>query len=630
MNNLRLPRLISDGMILQREQNSRIWGWDAPGRKITVSFLGTDHETVTDETGEWQVKLPAVTVGGPYTMVIRDDAGSEFLIQNILVGDVWFCSGQSNMELPMDRVKDAYPKEVQNCTNPAIRTFKIVEHVDFHAPLKELLTGEWKEANEENILAFSATAYFFATAYYEMTHIPVGFINASLGGSRIECWMGREMLDGYDDMLALADQYSDDAFVENQKRKNEVQTLEWHSNLDTMDIGLQEGWQNRDSVWEMSAEVDIPFFFNDTELKDFIGSVWFYKRFDVSEKMADSAAKLWLGTIVDSDTVYINGTEVGHTEYQYPPRKYGIEKGILKAGENTIVIRVKCERGNGRFTPDKTYAIWNEEEEISLSGTWKCRIGAVCGPSPETDFISWKPTGLYHGMTAPCHKYNIAGVLWYQGESNTHDPAPYADLFERMVKGYRSKWENKELPFYCVQLPNFEIDLDEGKSGWPELREAQRQALRIPHIGMVSAIDLGEDNDLHPLNKKDIGYRLALLAAGNCREGAEYSGPVVETVRVQASLANTGCRVFLTCSHAESMYAFHKEKGNRIKDFELVDENGNVYLAEAVIAGNEIVVCSRTVGEPVQVRYCFRNTPRGGLIYNKAGLPMSPFVLNIE
>lgn len=631
MNDLTLPRLISDGMVLQREQNCRIWGFDVPGRRVEVSFLGACYKAVTDDTGEWRVSLDKLPTGGPYTMTVKDEVGNEISIGNILVGDVWFCSGQSNMELPMDRVKDAYPEEVKNCDNPAIRTFKIMEQVDFRAPLKDHLTGAWEEAKEETILAFSATGYFFAKAYYEMTGVPVGFINASLGGSGIESWMGRDMLKGYDELLALADQFADDEFVESQRKKNDEQALEWHGNLDALDIGLQEGWQKERDSWEASGEVEIPFFFKDTELKDFIGSVWFKKTFTVSERMAGSQAKLWLGTIVDSDIVYINGREVGRTEYQYPPRKYAIESGLLKAGENTIVIRVKCERGLGRFTPDKTYAIWNEEETINLAGTWKCRIGSVCNPSPETDFISWKPTGLYHGMTAPCHKYNIAGVLWYQGESNANDPEPYADLMERMIAGYRNKWENEKLPFYFVQLPNFEIDLDEKNSGWPELREAQRQGLAIPYTGMVTAIDLGEDNDLHPLNKKDVGYRFALLAAKGCGmyEG-ECIGPIVENIRVERSFMQTGCRVFLSCSHADAMYTYHPKKENVIKDFELVDEAGHVYLAEATIAGNQVVICSRTVNEPVQVRYCFRNTPRGGLIYNKAGLPMSPFVMDIK
>lgn len=631
MNKLLLPRLISDGMILQREQNCRIWGFDVPGRSIVVSFLGATYEAVTNEEGEWMLFLPELATGGPYTMTVRDEVGNEITIHNILVGDVWFCSGQSNMELPMARVRDAYPEEVANCNNPAIRTFKIMEHVDFHAPLREHVTGAWEEAKEDTILPFSATGYFFAKAYYELTKIPVGFINASLGGSRIECWMGREMLEGYEELLALADTYADDAFVESRRKDNDTRSFEWHENLDAMDVGQKENWQNMDAGWDDAEQARIPFFFRNTQLKDFMGSVWFGKTFQVSEKMADSENNLWLGTIVDSDVVYINGTEVGRTEYQYPPRKYKIAKGLLKTGENTIVIRVKVEQGQGRFTPDKTYAVWNEEETVNLEGMWKYRIGAECGPGPATDFISWKPTGLYQGMTHPCHNYAIAGVLWYQGESNADKPDTYADLTERMIKGYREKWGNAKLPFYFVQLPNFEIDLDEKNSGWPQLREAQRQGLSLPDTGMVTAIDLGEDNDLHPLNKKDVGYRLALLAANGCGlYDGEYSGPVVKNIRVESSLMQTGCRVLISCSHADAMYSYHPWRKNGIRDFELVDEAGHSYSAEATIAGNQIVLSSRTVNEPVQVRYCFRNTPRGELIYNRDGLPMSPFVINIE
>ena len=630
MNELMLPRLISSGMVLQRDENCRIWGYDSLDREIIVSFQNKKYTGRTDTKGKWLFELPKLQPGGPYVMTIGDNAGNEILLEDVWVGDVFFCSGQSNMELPMDRVKDAYPKEIKACSNPAIRTFKIAEHTDFHAPLKEVISGEWKAADTDTIFEFSATAYFFAKAYYEMTHIPVGIINASLGGSLIECWMGQDMLDGYDELLALAKQYAQDNFVEMQKQKNEVQNLEWHRQLDSMDIGLAENWQNEDCVWKAAEELEIPFFFKDTKLEGFIGSVWFYKRFSVSEKMAENDAKLWLGTIVDSDTVYVNGIEVGHTDYQYPPRKYEIPKGMLTVGENTIVIRVKCEKGDGRFTPDKMYAVWNSKEKISLDGIWKYRIGATCKESPETDFISWKPTGLYNGMTAPCFKYNISGVLWYQGESNTHNPNPYKDLFERMVAGYRKKWKKDDLPVYYVQLPNFEIDLDEKNSGWPQMREIQRQALQIPHVGMVTAIDLGEDNDLHPLNKKDIGYRLALLAVtknGMC--DIEYSGPIVENSRIETSPEDMGCRVILSCSHADSMYAFHLKKGNEIRDFELVDKYGTIYPAETLIGEKEIIIFSKELSEPMEVRYCYKNTPTGALIYNGSGLPMSPFVIKL-
>lgn len=628
MEELKLSRLISDGMILQQRKKCKIWGFDVPGRKVMVSFLGEEYVTAADEKGNWEVELKEQDWGGPYVMLISDDVGNEKIIENILIGEVWFCSGQSNMELPMERVKDKYPEEIRACANPAIRTFKITEHADFHGPLQDVLTGEWKMADADTILQFSATAYFFATALYERIGVPIGLLNASLGGSRIESWMSRKMLEGYEDFLALADQYGEEGFIEERQKQNAAQSEAWHRNLDEKDKGFLEGWQNEEVDLQEWKEVSLPFFFRETELADCIGCIWFRRKFTVPKEMAGKPARLFLGTIVDSDIVYINGVQTGRTEYQYPPRKYDVPEGLLREGENTMVIRVKCERGKGRFTPDKKYALFTETEEVDLTGIWQYRIGALCEAIPETDFVNWKPTGLYHGMTAPCHKYTIAGIIWYQGESNTHVPDIYLDLQERMIKGYRAAWQEEKLPFYYVQLPNFAIDLydsdaDETGCGWPSVRELQRQALKIPDTGMVVSMDLGEDNDLHPLNKKDLGFRLALLAAaGVYGQDVEYTGPVPETIdwKEEENL------IVITCSHTgEGMYAQSQRKEKRITDFEVAGEDGRFYPALAQIHKDRILVSCKEVVKPEQIRFCFKNTADGALIYNGAGLPMSPF-----
>jgi len=636
MTKWKLPRLISDGMVLQQKQRCRIWGWDAPGRKVSVSFLDEEYHTVTDAEGRWQLQMREHTSGGPYVMRIYDDAGNETVIDNILIGDVWFCSGQSNMELPMDRVKDMYPEDIINCNNPFIRSFKIIENVDYNGPLEELQTGEWQEAGEDTIRAFSATAYFFAKTLYQMTGVPVGFINASLGGSRIEGWMGRDMLEGYDEYLALADTYADESFLEARKEQNLKQDEAWFGDLDREDIGLRESWEQESADWTQACAVSLPFFFRDTALKDFIGTVWFRRTFFVSDEMAGKDARLWLGTIVDSDTTYVNGVEVGRTEYQYPPRKYEVPGNLLKAGENSIVVRVKVDNGFGRFTPDKTYAIWNDDGEVDLTGEWMYRIGARCEIRPQTDFTSWKPTGLYNGMTAPCHNYTIAGVLWYQGESNTEEPEEYRDLFERLVSGYRRKWQNEELPVFYVQLPNFTIDMYNNPHvngrEWGPIREAQASAQVIPHTGMVTAIDLGEDNDIHPLKKKGIGERLALLVAAHVHHmDVEYSGPVPVEAKAKAPASGKGCEIQIACTHVkDGMYAANPDKTDEIIDFELLDEAGNVYAADVILCNDAIIVSSVAAGNPSVVRYCYKNSPDGGIVYNKAGLPMSPFIMSIS
>lgn len=671
MNTLRLPRLISDGMILQQKKRVRIWGWDEPGRYVTVAFFEKEYTASVNGDGYWEIFMEGLEPSGACEMHISDDVGNERIIKDILIGDVWLCSGQSNMELPMRRVSDKYPDEIKNCDNLCIRTFKIIEHSDFHAPLKDHLSGEWKAACADTILDFSATAYFFAKQIYMITGTPVGLINASLGGSRIESWMGKDMLEGYDDLLLLAKQYADDEFIKRRIGQNMRQAVDWHKELENADLGVKENWaQSLDEIPDFK-EIEIPCFFSDNEeLNGFIGSVWFRRKFNVSGSFAKKETKLWLGTIVDSDTVYINGVKVGQTDYQYPPRKYIVPAGTLKEGENIITIRVKSEIGHGRFTPDKVYSIFNDEERIELSGTWKYRIGAACEMVPETDFVNWKPTGLYNGMTAPCHKYAIAGVLWYQGEANSCRPDSYLDLTKRLISGYRKEWNDNGLPFLYVQLPNFSTEkFDKDRHGtfnnWPALRETQRQALSIPNTGMAVAIDLGEDNDLHPLNKKGVGSRLAMLAANMLYDyKTECQGPQIERIECKTVDSKHFATLFLK-NATGGIYAFSEDKGETVTDFEIVDEKGCVYAAQAELMFDRTVLsCGGShagetgnisgigkadnrsstgeadnrsdmeemgnMGKIKEIRYIYHNTNSGAIIYNKEGYPMSPFCLSVH
>lgn len=631
MGDLRLPRLISDGMILQQKKQIKMWGFDRPGRKVMLSFLGEEYVAVADGQGRFEAVLPSMEPGGPYNLYIGNENGEEIVVTDILIGDVWLCAGQSNMELPMERVKDRYPEEIRECSEPFIRTFKVIEHSDFHGPLRELQSGSWEKADTGTILKFSATAYFFAKQMYQMTGVPVGLINTSLGGSRIQSWMSREMLQGDVEDLLLAEKYADDAFVAGQLERNQENMEAWHRNLDEQDQGLKRNFKELKDPEPSFKEVSIPFFFRDTQLQGFIGSVWFLRNFQVTGGLAGKAAKLWLGTIVDSDTVYINGVMVGHTDYQYPPRKYEIPEGLLREGENTIVIRVKCENGHGRFTDGKKYALWNDEEEIDLTGKWYYEIGAACEQIEPTDFVNWKPTGLYNGMVAPCRPYTLAGILWYQGESNTHVPEVYLELMKRMVAGYRKEW-GEELPFLYVQLPNFAIDrydsdADETGQGWPVVRELQRRAKKLPRVGMAVTMDLGEDNDLHPLNKKEVGFRLAMLAAKMLYGiASECEGP--EICGIDYEMEKTGAVLLYFKNITDGMYAYGGEKGNEIRDFELRDEQGIWHRAAAVIKEDTIRLTpvERIRIRPCGVRYLFSNISHGAMIYNRAGFPLSPFV----
>jgi len=683
---IRLPRLISDGMVVQTGRDVHVWGWSEPGKEIEIRVLEgpgagdcvQQVRTVTGADGRFDGYLHPLKQGTSYRLCFSDEGG-EIAVSDVVAGYVFFCSGQSNMELPMRRVADRYPQEMQDAFDPLIRTYKITEKTSYSGPLKNLDSGSWVSVSSSTSADFSAIAYFFAKEFRKTAGCAVGLINASLGGSRIAGWMSRDMLQGYDDLLAEADRYNDPDFYAGRIRMNEIQAQRWYQQLEDMDPGRALHWeQGTDETWlkagasirqtaagsqeaqlaEGTAEsvIMLPAMFCDTALAGFIGSVWFRKTFYADRTWTDTDARIWLGTIVDRDEVWINGTFLGRTEYQYPPRKYDVPAGVIHEGENTLVVRVVVDQGLGRFTPGKQYCLFKagtspeDTGRIDLAGQWTYREGARCNPAPETDFVNWKATGLYNAMTAPCHDYPVAAILWYQGESDTHEPYDYADLTRRQIEGYRAAWKDERLPYIYVQLPRFVIDLD-SETQWPDLREKQRSSLAVPGTGMAVAYDLGEDNDLHPLEKKEVGRRLALLALNRCCGlSIEDSGPVPQRVTWSAKDGEIEIRIVL--SHAQGLHAGPAEDGkdDSISDFELLDEDGNAVeitkirllpeesAAELICAGScEIAAgCSEKSGGdadgrrmPRLVRYLYANTNRGRMIYNGDMLPMGPFCMDI-
>ena len=709
---LRLSRFLSDGAVLQKEEPIPVWGWGTPGCRIRAVLTGSENgvcgtgkdfadgngkssaaitrngqqeerisaskETVVSADGKFCLKLDPLPAGGPYELHVEGEEET-LVVRDLLIGAVWYVSGQSNIDVDMERCYDSYPEVVRNCTDDGLRTFRITENTDYHGPIEEPLTGEWKKAELNTILRFSATGYFFARALREMTGIPVGFIQASLGGSRITSWLSREMLEGneaYRPLLVEADRYADDDFLAEVIRRNETEPAAWKTALSAQDEGRKNAWEkDAGAIRSAGTSLAIPCCFRDTGLAGFIGCVWLTREFSAPSEMAGKSAGLWLGTMVDSDEVYINGVKVGETGYQYPPRKYRVPEGILRAGSNTITIRLVVENGEGRFTPGKGYFLYNDQGAIDLKGSWFYRIGASCSKVPPTDFVNWKATGLFNGTAAPCFHVPVEGIVWYQGEANTHQPYDYLDLMKRYIEGYRKLWGKEELPFYYVQLPNYDADLDQDVQ-WPDLREKQRKALaEIPHAGMAVTMDLGEDNDLHPHGKMEIGRRLALLAAHDLygQEG-EYTGPVplraqivpdpekrgVKAVELPGRFGGRAGRplsekpgetkerepgrgvcVRVTLSHAEGLYADSPEKGSVVRDIELIWADGAVYQGEAFLdrtdaekaaGGNAalLICCTCRKEPPVVIRYAYHNVMHGAMIYNGAGLPMSPFELKVE
>lgn len=620
---LKLPRLISDGMVLQREAAVRIWGWAGDGEAVTVCFIDGKYETRADKCGYWEVFLHGLAAGGPYIMEIK--ATKSIIIRDILVGEVWLCSGQSNMELPMERVKDQYPEDMVNCVFPQVRQFNVALRYEFNTPYKDLAEGGWEAAGPETVSRFSAVGYFFAKAIHKKYQIPVGFIKAAAGGSPIEAWISEEALKPFPEILKRLLPYKKHEYIKKVLSDDENKTNFWYGNLEKHDAGLSSDklpWYSDDLDTDGWEAMDIPDKFENKGLKGLNGVVWLRKEIEVPEYMLNKPARLWLGRIVDSDKTYVNGRFVGEVTYQYPPRKYNIPEDLLRKGKNTITVRVTCNNGNGEFISGKPYRVTTEGYSLDLTGLWRYRVGAVCDPLPEATFIQWQPTALYNGMLAPLANFAVKGALWYQGESNTSRPSEYLGLMKAMIENWRRSWGQSKFPFIVVQLPNYgTADKLPSESKWAELREAQLDSLQISDTAMVVAADLGEWNDLHPLRKKDVGERLALVARSQVY-GDEIisSGPIYKAMKIKDNeiiieFINTGSGLM-------------SGNGKELGHFAIAGEDNLFIWAETRIEGNTVVVWNDSVPVPRAVRYAWADNPEAANLINAEGLPASPFRTN--
>lgn len=607
-----LPALVSDGMVLQRNQKLNVWGKADAGEKVEVKFLNKNYKTIADPTGNWKITLPEQKAGGPYTMTIN-----EITLKDILIGDVWLASGQSNMELPMRRLIPLYADEIKNANNQNIRFFTVPQKYNFKSPQTELDGGKWEATNPQTILNFSGVAYFFAKELSQKNKVAIGIIHASLGGSPIQAWMDENSLKKYPEYLDEAKKWQNDELIKSTESTEQAMSKAWYTELNQSDIGLNQHWENfdlNDSDWKT---MQIPGSWEDKE-GSFEGSVWFRKEINLTKNQAGKAAFLNLGRIKDADVTYINGTKVGNVTYEYPPRWYDIPAGVLKEGKNIIAVRITNGSGKGQFIADKPYYLEIGGNKIDLKTEWKYKIGAKMEKmAPGQTFIRWKPTGLYNAMINPLINYNIKGAIWYQGESNTGKPKEYGDLLTTMILDWRNKWNQKDMPFFTVQLANFmEPKTQPVESNWAELRDQQCQvSLSVPNTGLAVIIDLGEWNDIHPLNKKSVGDRLALQALKVAdKKNIIADGPMYQSMKVE------GNKIILFFKNGTDDFAPVSE----LKGFAIKGQDGKYEWAKAKIEGNRVIVWNDTVSSPVSVRYDWADNPDGNL-KNKAGLPASPF-----
>ncbi|BCJ93285.1 9-O-acetylesterase [Anaerocolumna cellulosilytica] len=628
---MKLSTLISDGMVLQRGDKCYLWGSSEKNRQVSVTFLEETYLTYANEQGEWEITLLNLKPGGPYVMEIDD--GKKHIIKDILIGDVWLLGGQSNMELPIRRTLDLYEEEVKEAENSSIRIFHVPQKYDFNGPVEELEGGSWKSVSAETILDFSAVGYFFAKELEAAQGIPIGLIQTAVGGTPAEAWINENSLlelEGYEQELRMN---KDTGYVHNTITTETRQTNEWFKKLQSDDPGLQgTNWYEPDFDTQGWQIIRIPQMFQQNDLKKWVGSIWFRKEFTLTEesfrrleeesKASDTPllARLRLGTLVDSDDTYINGERIGSTGYKYPPRKYDFPFHLLRVGKNVIAVRLIVNYGGGGFVPDKKYLLQAGSLTVDLSGEWNFQYGGAAELLPTTTFFQYKPSGVYHGMLYPLRKYSILGAAFYQGESNTGKPENYEKLFRILIQDWRSLWK-KEFPFLYVQLANYgDYKKECMDTGWAAIRDAQRKCLNVENTAMVVAIDTGEYNDLHPLNKKTIGFRLALCARKiSYGEGIVSSGPLIDN----KVITEDGIRLFFT----ETGRGLVSNKG-ALKNFYIAGEDKNFVPASAVIeAGDTLFVFSKEIKEPRYVRYAWEDCPEGINFYNREGLPASPFMI---
>jgi len=617
--------LFGDHAVLQEGTQVPVWGTADPGEGILVEIAGQKVSGTADATGKWIVRLAPMKAGGPFTLTIAGEKKEmPIVLHDILVGEVWIAGGQSNMERQLGPRVGQQPitdweKEVAAGDHPQIRQFGVAQEKSL-TPLATV-KGQWQVATPETVKDFTAVGYFFARDLQLARHVPVGLIHASWGGTPAEAWTSDAGLRPLPDFADTSDQL--EALIADPvtaQRRYEAKLETWFRANDT---GSAEGGSWRapdldDGAWKTMS---LPTLWEDAGEPGLNGVVWFRKTFELPPGAATAAAELQLGMVDDDDTTWINGVKVGATFGYNLMRRYSIAPGVLKPGRNVIAVRVLDTGGGGGIWGDqKLQLVFKSPTSsvtapppVDLSGMWRYRIGMRLEDAPPppmgvTGDVG-TPTVLYNGMIAPLVPYAIAGVIWYQGEANANRALQYRSLFPALIADWRRAW-GQDFPFLFVQIaPNHDMT--------PELREAQLLTWQhTPKTAMVVTIDVGDPNDIHPPHKQPVGARLALAARALAYgEQLEYSGPVFDAMKV------AGHKAVLSFTHlGRGLVA----KGGPLEGFTIAGADQVFHPARAVIRGKTVVVTGEAVPKPMAVRYGWANVPDGNL-FNKAGLPASPF-----
>jgi sialate O-acetylesterase len=624
-----LPKIVSDGMLLQMRVPLRVWGWASEGEKVTVTLRG-QTATATAHGGLWAVTLKPVEPGGPFELTVAGN--NTIVVRDVAVGDVWVCSGQSNMEWPLERSANAQA-EIDAPADPLLRTFTVARQLS-HAPAPEVFSGTWEGATPAARGRFSAVGYYFGRALRAARKVPIGLLHTSWGGTPAEAWTSREALSQWGLPSAAFAQLAPPtpAARAEYQRRLDAWTAAGRPSGNFDDPGVSDvakPWALPATDARTWQAMTLPTAWEKLGAAEFDGGVWFRREVDVPVKWAGRDLELSLGALDDTDVTYFNGVVVGATGSEVPSprqvqRRYRIPASAVRAGRALIAVRVWDRSGNGGFMGPAD-ALWvapagaDARERVALSGAWRFQHERTRLAMPNPPGLDQNlPSVLYNGMLAPLLPYAIKGAIWYQGESNTARAAQYRSLLTAMIQNWRKDWRMGNFPFLIVQLaPFMAIESEPRESAWAELREAQAQVAReIANGGLAVITDVGDEKDIHPTQKKPVGERLA-LAARRVAYGEKIvaSGPTLRSATVEGSKlvvrfdnVGKGLRV----------------QGERLTGFAIAGKDERFVNADADLQGDRVVVSSPSVLSPAYVRFGWANYPVVNL-WNADGLPAVPF-----
>lgn len=623
MADVRLPNVFGSHMVLQRRKPVPVWGWADPGEKVTIAFNNQTKSTKAGTDGKWKIALDPMEAGGPFQLVVTGKK-TKVAFDDVLLGEVWVCSGQSNMEWQLQSAANG-KEEVKAANYPNIRHLMVNKAISLTP--KDDIEGNWTVCSPQTAAVYTAVGYYFAQQLQHELNVPIGLINTTWGGTHSETWTSREALNQNDELRPVAGKLPKtyEEVIASGQERTRLLLEKQQGGLPT--VAQERTWSDPTLNTDKWKSMNQPGDWEWGGLPTLDGIVWFRREVNIPDGATLSKVTLRFGSIDDKDSTFVNGQLVGSTKGLLP-RSYAIPDGLLKPGRNVIVVRVVDDSGGGGLAgKPEDIKLSGENLDIPLAGQWKYRVAQVF-PSSFKPGPNTYATQLFNAMLSPLIPYAIEGVIWYQGESNAGRAYQYRKAFPLMIQDWRQRW-GSDFPFLFVQLASFNAGNGDSQHGssWAELREAQTMTLQLPNTGMAVTVDIGDPNDIHPKNKLDVGKRLAAeamrvaysgSAKGESATGDASRGPMFEGVRVD------GNKAVVTFKNVGSGLMV-KDRYGYLKGFEVAGSDHQFHYAKADIQGNTVVVHADSVTSPVAVRYGWADDNSEANLYNQESFPAVPF-----